>query len=117
MYMCMFVLDNPDFLDTLLSAWDEVGIRGATILESTGSYRFRSQRNKLHMRYLPDAHQLFTEHYNYTLFVMVADKQEAELCLQKAEGVMGDLNDPNTGVFAAWSLDLFKGVGPRPAAR
>jgi len=36
MYMIMFVLDNPERLSEILKAWEGIGIRGATIVESTG---------------------------------------------------------------------------------
>ncbi len=50
MYMIMLVLDNPDQLDAVLEAWEGIGIRGATIVESTGIQRLR--RRNIPMRYL-----------------------------------------------------------------
>ncbi len=110
MYMCMFVLNDPDHLDDILEAWNKAGISGATILESTGSYRYRANLSKLHMRFLPDAHQLMSEQFNYTLFVLVQNRAKVDICLQTIEQIIGDLNDPDTGVFAAWPLEVIKGV-------
>lgn len=116
MYMCMFVLNDPDRLDEILEAWNAAGISGATILESTGSYRYRANLSKLHMRFLPEAHQLMSDQFNYTLFVLVRERAQVDACLQVIEQVIGDLNNPNTGVFAFWPLELIKGV-PSGAAK
>ena len=110
MYMCMFVLNDPDHLDDILEAWNAAGISGATILESTGSYRYRANLSKLHMRFLPEAHQLMSEQFNYTIFVLVRERAQVDTCLQAIEQVIGDLNNPNTGVFAFWPLEVIKGV-------
>lgn len=116
MYMCMFVLNDPDYLDNVLEAWNTAGISGATILESAGSYRYRANLSKLHMRFLPEAHQLLSEEFNYTLFVLVPDREQVDKCLLTVEQIIGDLNDPDTGVFAAWPLAVIKGV-PQSAAK
>ena len=50
MYMIMFVLDDADQLEHVLEAWERAGMRGATIVESTGIHRLR--RKHLPMRYL-----------------------------------------------------------------
>ncbi len=59
MYMIMLVLDNPDQLDQVLEAWERLGIRGATIVESTGIQRLR--RKNVPMRYLFQAPHLTEE--------------------------------------------------------
>ena len=43
MYMIVLVLDNPDQLDKVLEAWMEAGVRGITVLDSTGVHRLREQ--------------------------------------------------------------------------
>ncbi len=107
MYMIMFVLDNPDQLDEILTAWEGVGIRGATIVESTGIQRLR--RNQIPMRYL-FATTGFKEKGHLTLFVIVNSEKLVHACLAATEQVVTDLNNPNTGVFAAWPLALVRGL-------
>ncbi len=106
-YMALFILDDPAVLDAVLKAWVDGGIRGATIMESTGLYR--RQRKMIPMRYLyssPDA----DEKENVAMFALVESKEAAERCLELTESVVGDLNNPHTGVFAAWPLGLVKGL-------
>lgn len=107
MFMIMFVLDNPDLLDQILTAWEKAGIRGATIMESTGIQRMR--RVQVPMRYLfqtPSA----VEEGHLTLFVIVESEQVVRDCLRATEEVVTDLDKSNTGVFAAWPLTLVRGV-------
>jgi hypothetical protein len=108
MYMVMFVLDNPQRLDELLAAWTAAGILGATIIESTGVRRRQTQA--LHMRFLFQAANPLVEEGHATLFAIVADEDQARNCLQATESLVGDLSEPDTGVFAAWPLALVKGL-------
>jgi hypothetical protein len=103
----MFVLDDPERLGEVLQAWEAVGIRGATIVESTGIQRLR--RQIIPMRYMfPTTGPV--EEGHLTLFVIVSSLALAEACLTATESVIGDLDAPNTGVFAAWPLALVRGV-------
>jgi hypothetical protein len=107
MFMIMFVLDNPDQLDALLENWEKIGIRGATIVESTGIHRRR--RKILPMRYLFQTAGNVEESH-YTLFAIVESDALVQACLKATEQLVGDLDDPNTGVFAAWPLAVVKGL-------
>jgi nitrogen regulatory protein PII len=110
MFMIMFVLDNPDFLDQILKAWAEHGITGATIVESTGAYR-RSTRH-IPMRYMY-GDMSSVESGNITFFVIVEDQQKVQSCLEAIEKIVGNLDDPNTGVFAAGPLAVTRGIPSR----
>jgi hypothetical protein len=112
MYMVMLVLDDPSRLDAVVDAWAGVGISGATILESTGIYRHRAARRRVHARYNFAGAGTAGEFGNYTLFAVVPDEAVARRCLEVVEGVVGDLDGPNTGVLAAWPLAMIKGVPP-----
>ncbi|MFZ6027505.1 MAG: hypothetical protein ACOYYS_07290 [Chloroflexota bacterium] len=107
MYMIMFVLDNPDLLDEVLKAWEAVGIRGATIVESTGIQRLRHQ--SVPMRFFFQSLEP-VEKGHLTLFVIVASEALAQDCLHATEQIVTDLDGPNTGVFAAWPLAVVRGV-------
>ena len=110
MYMIMFVLDNPDLLDQVLENWERAGIRGATIIESTGIQRLRKQN--LPMRYLFQSSGSVEEGH-LTLFVIVDSEPMVQACLQATEQIVTDLDGPNTGVFAAWPLTVVRGVPQR----
>jgi hypothetical protein len=111
MYMIMCVLDDPDLLDQVLAAWESAGIRGATIVESTGIQRLRHAN--VHMRFFFQQPQTVVEEGHLTLFVIVEGEQMVQDCLRATEQIVTDLDGPNTGVFAAWPLAFVRGVPPR----
>lgn len=113
MFMIMFVLDDPKYLDQILEGWSNLGIPGATIVESTGLHR--RQIKRIPMRYLYGNTTSF-EVGNTTLFVVVPNEEMIKVCLEEIERVVGDLDEPNTGIFTAWPLAIVKGIPGRRKA-
>jgi hypothetical protein len=111
MFMIMFVLDNPAQLDAVLDTWEKAGIRGVTLVESSGIHRRRKML--LPMRYVFQTSG-DVEESHFTLFAIVDTEAVVQACLQATEQLVGNLDDPNTGVFAAWPLAVVKGlpIGP-----
>jgi len=112
MYMVLCVVDQPERLTPLLTAWRKNGINGVTILESTGLHRL-IQQPLIPMRYALG--KASAERGNVTVFTVVDQEETVQRCLEIAESVIGDFNAPNTGIFVAWPLDFAKGVtGKQP---
>ncbi len=107
MFMVFFVLDNVDMLTEVLETWAKAGIKGATIIESTGIHRRLKQR--LPMRFLFQSNQSIEEG-NCVLMAIVDSEELVKRCLEATESLVGDLDLPNTGVFAAWPVMFVKGV-------
>jgi hypothetical protein len=107
MFGILFVLDVPEKLKEIMDAWDEIGVVDATILESTGFHH--QKRRHIPMRYIfGDSSE--EENGNLTIFAVVPTEELIQRCLQATESVIGNLDLPNTGIFAAWPLLLTKGV-------
>lgn len=118
MYMVMLVLDAPEKLDAVLDAWHAAGVGGVTIAETTGIHRRQVKRKRVVAPYaIGDMGPAGRERGNYTLWAIVPDEEMMQRCLAEAEKVIGDLNDPNTGVMAGWPLALVKGVRPQHSPR
>lgn len=114
MYLVLMVVDDERFVDPLLTRWEQAGVSGVTIVESTGWAR-RSRKRPLALRYLYGQSGGREVLGNYTLLAIVPDEAMARRCLEEAEALIGDLDQPDTGVFAAWPLALAKGVPLRLA--
>lgn len=106
-YFVIYILDDPTLLEDMVEAWVSGGIRGATIIESTGMYRL--QRKLISMSYLYESDHA-SEKDNVTILAIVEDEATAEKCLKITESVVGDLDKPNTGIFAAWPASIVKGL-------
>ena len=107
MFMIMFVLDDTSHLDQVLDAWSNLGVSGVTVIESTGLHRHHLKH--VPMRYAYGDTSL-EESGNSTLFAIVESEHMIQLCLQSIEQIVGDLDEPNTGVFSAWPLTITKGI-------
>lgn len=110
MYMLMFVLDNPNLLDQVLDAWEAIGVRGVTIIESSGINRRRAQR--VGTPFMLGFHRLIesSREGHYTLLTIVESEEIIQPCIEATEAIVGDLSQPNTGILAAWPVPLVKGA-------
>jgi len=107
MFMIMFVLDDNTYLTKILDALSDLGVSGATIVESTGLFRRRLIRIPMRYSYGDTPSQ---EIGNTTLFVIVENEKIVQSCLSAIEQIVGDLDEANTGVFSAWPLTITKGI-------
>ena len=111
MYALLFVLDDPDRLDEVLTAWNNIGVRGVTIMESTGWQRRRIQQSMLGARF--DFASLVggTRLENHmTLFVVVENRDIVKNALEAVESIVGNLDGPHTGILVAWPIEIVKGL-------
>jgi hypothetical protein len=116
MYMVMFVLDNPDLLYQVLDAWDSIGVSGVTIIESTGLNRLKLSR-QVGKAFMRGINRLVydPEEGHVTLLTIVQDEEMVQGCLRTVEGVVGNLDEPNNGILAAWPMAFVKGVPANPS--
>ncbi len=115
MHMLLFVLDDPNQLDDVLLAWEQVGISGVTIIESTGINRVRTTQ-LAGKPFMAGINRLLhsDEEGHYTLFTIVKGAETVRECIKAAEKVVGNLKGPHTGVMAAWPVSIVKGI-PDPS--
>ncbi|MBN1305181.1 MAG: hypothetical protein JXA13_12165 [Anaerolineales bacterium] len=103
MFFVLFVLHNPDLLEDLLAAWEEIGVQGVTILPSTGLGRIRQRggpRDDLPiMPSLNDFYNVLGEEFNRTLFTVIKDEGLIARIVAATEEVAGSLNEPETGML------------------
>ena len=112
MYQFWLVLDNPALLNDVLRAWSDIGVKGVTILESTGVHRVRSRASSQDAPFMLGFNRLLrTDQVGHnTLFAVVPDMDVVERLVAATEEIVGDLSQPNTGVLfavpvaAAWGL-------------
>ena len=112
MLQLWFVLDDTALLNQVLEAWTNVGVRGITILESTGVHRVRSRASVQDAPFMLGFNRLLrTDQVGHnTLFAVVRDLEIVEQVVAATEKVVGDLSQPHTGVLfavpvaAAWGL-------------
>lgn len=100
MHLLIMVLDNVDFLDKVLTAWEGAGIHGVTIIESTGLQRVML-RHRPQAAYTGFGHILGSGQQigHKTLFAVVEDMAVIEAAVAATERIVGKLEEPNTGIM------------------
>ena len=98
-FMVIFVLDDIDQCKDILDAWEAAGIRGVTILESSGLGRVRQAGMRDDLPLMPSLSDLFkrTETRHRTLFTVTKDQEKIDAIVEATQSVVGDLEQPNTG--------------------
>jgi len=116
MLQLWLVLDNPALLNGVLEAWSEVGVRGITILESTGVHRVRSKTSRQDAPFMLGFSRLLRTDQvgHYTLFAVVPNMEVVEKLVAATEQIVGDLSQPNTGVLFATPLVAAWGLPKQP---
>ena len=108
MKLLIYVLSHVEKLQTLLNQFNEQGIAGATILDSSGMGRELSERDEFSifgsMRALIDQNNRTTK----TLFLVVEDDQVKKI-ETVIESVIGDLSKPDQGILFTIPLDYVSG--------
>lgn len=117
MYLLVMVLDDVVHRDDVLQAWVDAGVRGVTILESTGINRVlqRSEAQPMFMGFS----QIFggARVGHNTLFAVIESMEIAEAAVEATQRVVGDLSEPDTGVVFVvpvsrlWGAELSKARG------
>ena len=111
-FQIVFVLDNPDQCRDILDAWENAGIRGVTILESSGLGRVRRSGIRDDLPLMPSLSDLFmnTETQHRTLFTVVKSQSQIEAIVKATQSVVGDLEQPDTGFLFVVPVSQVYGI-------
>lgn len=111
MNILFLVLNKTEYLDDILDAFIEVGIKGATILDSQGmgsaladGYQdipfFGTLRT-----WLDDARP-----YNKTIFTVVEDEEVLRAAIEAVENILGDMTKPGVGLMFTLPVGSIHGM-------
>lgn len=111
-YLVVVVLDDPDKSDALLAAWEQAGVRGVTILESSGIGRVRGAALREEMPLMPSLRNLLRgqEEHHRTFFSVVENETRVEALAAAAQQVAGDFSQPHSGLLFALPLSHVYGL-------
>lgn len=95
MYLLMAIINDADKVVHVLDGLYQCGIKGATVIESTGMAHLVSEKIPIFSQY----GQLGVERYNKTLMLVIKDEKQVDLAIEVIEEVVGDLSKPETGII------------------
>jgi len=117
-YMIMYILNHVQQMPQILKVWEEAGAPGITILDTTGLNRLRQAGFRDDLPLIPSLADMLeeksTEHK--TLLMIVQTEADVDRFVEAARAVVGDFNNPNTGILCVWPLARVYGLD-RPIHR
>ena len=104
MYFILFVLHDVSNMKDLLHAWEEAGVKGVTVIFSTGLGRIRQNFGLMEdFPLFPTMSEILDQVENMdlsrTLFSVVESEEIVKSVLEHTQKVVGDLTKPNTGIL------------------
>lgn len=112
-YLVGIVVDDVEDLPLILDAWEALGVKGATIFESTGMGRVKKQGLRDDIPLMPTLANFLEvrSEPHQTIFAVVDDESIVDKMADSARHIIGDLDDPHTGfMFVVPVLKAF-GLG------
>ncbi|MBN2289539.1 MAG: hypothetical protein JXQ83_09430 [Candidatus Glassbacteria bacterium] len=108
----VFVLNREEYLDEVLSGFLEIGIGGATIIDSMGMGRVLSHDIPIFagMRGALSGGRP----HNKSIFSVLPDRETFQAAAELIEDVCGKLETEGTGILFALELSDVRGLKPRP---
>ncbi len=108
-YLLLVILDDLKVLPSLLHAWRDAGVPGATILESVGAYRAHTWLERVGLGALE---RLFEteEIRRRTLLTAIDDEALLARAVAEAERVVGGFDRPNSGILLVLPVAEARGL-------
>lgn len=112
-YLVVLIVNNPDDCPAILDTWEELGVPGITILESTGLGHLRKSGLRDDLPLIPSLRDILgsDEVPHRTLFSVVNDQAMVDRMVAAAQEVIGDLDDPHTGFLFVTPVLQAYGLG------
>lgn len=111
MYLLVNVLEQSELLPGILEGFAEIGIKGSTVLNSTGMGRILMQ-SKADAQVSEELSKVVTscEPTNKTLLTVIRNKDILEKAIDVIRSFCGDLSEPGKGVLFVLPLEHIEGL-------
>lgn len=111
MQMLIMVLNKVDELEDILEELNNIGIKGATVIDSQGMATVISSTHPDKIPLFGSLSMLINEKrpYNKTIFVVLRDNQVKD-AINAIKSVVGDLSKPNVGIVFTIPVGYVEGV-------
>ncbi|NLC10700.1 MAG: hypothetical protein GX767_00415 [Firmicutes bacterium] len=110
MYLFVLVLNKTEKLNKILEKFVDIGIRGATVLDSKGMGETIMECESPVVGGLRKLIFNQCRSQNNTIFSVVESLDKADAAVKEVEKIIGSLDEPGTGIYFVISLEKVKGV-------
>ena len=110
MHLLVAVIERQEDVEPVLSGFYENGITGATVLDSRGMSHMIAEHYSIFARFGDLTGSREGEIYNTVLFTVILEEEILDRAIEIIDEVVGDLDEPNTGLVFTVRLDRVKGL-------
>ncbi len=109
MKLLILILNQVEKLEEVLEGFLEIGVTGATLIDSVGMGHILSEEVPIFagLRFMFAG----AKPHNKTIISVIKDEKEAE-AMHLLQNILGDINEPGTGIAFTLSLDRVEGLKP-----
>lgn len=113
--LLVFILDNVDQYPAILQAWEDAGVPGLTILDSTGLGRFREGTIRDDLPLMPSLSDLLPsrEVNHRTLFSVIEDDEVLQRVIMATKDIVGDFTRPHAGLLFVVPVSIVLGLNKK----
>jgi nitrogen regulatory protein P-II 1 len=104
--LLLIILDRAEVLDDLLTGFLDIGVPGATVLESRGM----GSIIRKDMPIFAGLASLFPDTTGSRVIVSVMPEPLVDQVFELVEEVVGQINQPNSAVCVTLPVDQFRGI-------
>ncbi|MDC3237241.1 hypothetical protein OAT93_00735 [bacterium] len=111
MYLLVNVLEQPEHLVAILEGFAKMGIKGSTVMNSTGMGRVLMKAGAEGPA-MEEINKMIAngESSNKTIFTVVKEKETLDKAIDIVKSLCGDLCEPGKGILFAVPLALVDGL-------
>lgn len=107
MQLFIAIINDPDDVTEILDEFLEIGIKGATVIDSEGMGHLLAGRIPLFSRFA----EMEQDHrHNKTIFAILHSDEYLQKAVKAVENVTGDLENPDSGVVFSLPINFCKGI-------
>ncbi|MEG1804938.1 MAG: hypothetical protein RR327_00935 [Clostridia bacterium] len=104
-----FVLKNPDLLKPLIDELKKNEVTGGTLLASSGLAKEMAETSEFAL--FGTLRSILAEEYKDTkTLIFVANEEKEKIILDSIKKIVGDLDQPNSGIVFAMPVDYTIGL-------
>ena len=110
MELLVLVIDRGEKLDSILSGFIELGVTGATVIESRGMARQLSENSKAAPVFAGLQDLIASSRpQSSTVFSVIETQERLDAAIQMIQGKCGDMSNPGTGIL--FTIPIGRAVG------
>lgn len=115
MDVLFIVLNKTEYLDDILDAFMEIGVSGATIIDSQGMGSALTDVNHTGEPFYGVLKSMFDDArpYNKTIFTVINDEALLEQAVQAVKNIVIDIYEPGVGIMFTIPLGKTYGMSPK----